>query len=78
MFLNVPEIFNPFASKEIKEKQFLFTCNGAKYGQIQLGTIQILRKHVLGDFLTQNRAKWPISEPKPPHTTYSRNIMCQK
>ena len=52
MFLNVPEIFNPFASKEIKEKQFLFTCNGAKYGQIQLGTIQILRKHVLGDFLT--------------------------
>ena len=36
MFLNVPEIFNPFASKKIKQELFLFTCNGAKYGQIHL------------------------------------------
>ena len=35
-FLNVPEIIHPSASKKIKEKKFLFTCNGAKYGQIHL------------------------------------------
>ena len=35
-FFNVPEIMNPSASKKITEKQFLITCNGAKYGQIHL------------------------------------------
>ena len=36
MFLNVPEIISPFASKKIKEEKFLFTCNGARYGQVHL------------------------------------------
>ena len=38
-FLNVPEIIYPSASKKITEEKFLFTCNGAKYGQIHLPAV---------------------------------------
>ena len=38
-FLNVPEITHLFASKKIKAEKFLFTCNGANYGQIHLPAV---------------------------------------